>query len=68
MLSPLEEQTVARIEAEHWPIRAKFAERIRKQRVCNADGQSWPCNESLRAADIRARDTAGRPREHAGRE
>lgn len=60
-MSPIEEQTVAKIEADHRPIRVKIPGRWRKQRVCGLDSQRWPCNRAELAADIRA----GR-RDHAG--
>lgn len=54
-MSPLEQQTVAKIDADHRPHGR------RRDRRCILDGQPWPCNRAQLAADIRAgiRDHAG---------
>jgi hypothetical protein len=60
-VSPQEQQTVAKIQADHWPIKVKIPGRWRKQRRCVLDGQAWMCNRAQLAVDIRAgrRDQAG---------
>lgn len=60
-MSPLEEQTVEKIEADHRPVKVKIPGRWWRRKVCVLDRQSWPCNRAELATDIRAgiRDHTG---------
>lgn len=60
-LSPIEEQTVAKIEADHRPVKVKIPGRWFRVKVCVLCHLRWRCPRAYLAAEIRA----GR-RDHAG--
>lgn len=61
-MTPVEQQTVEKIEADHRPVRRRVGW-LRWRRYCVLDGQPYPCHRADLAADVRAgrRDVSGRP-------